>query len=82
MKKFKWKFEVIMEVTENWIEDGFTPSVSSIEGLLDDKILPWAEEGEKSFNVKFIEAPDSDELKKVKCPRFFIDRNGEAGNNV
>lgn len=51
----KWKIELTIEVSENWIEDGFDMSEPEREQQLKDAIysmLPYAYESEIKVEIK------------------------------
>ena len=61
MKTFKWVVQ--FEVTENWVEDGFTISEKRALNMLANA-LPYAYGSE--LEVKIIKAPDEKLIRKTQ----------------
>ena len=61
MKTFKWVVE--LEVTENWVEDGFNIDQRRAFNMI-ESVLPFASGAE--FKAKVISAPDAKLIRKTQ----------------
>ncbi len=62
----KWKFEVTLNVTNNWVEDGFNPDNNQIEEALRNNMLTYANSAEFKVNVKTLLKPYKKEITRIQ----------------
>lgn len=69
MKNLKWKLQVTLEVSENWIEDGFDASTKESLEVMEEVLrerLPYAYDHEFKIGIKVISAPDQKVIRKLQ----------------
>ncbi|TGL39673.1 hypothetical protein EHQ53_14220 [Leptospira langatensis] len=66
MKTQKWVLKVELEISENWIEDGFNPSAETFEDLIRDGILGYAYDHEKKVKVEIKKSPNPKTVRELQ----------------
>lgn len=66
MKKLKWKLEVTIAVSEDWVADGFEATPARIKEMIEDSILDCATESEVTVEVKTITEPPVKVVRRLQ----------------
>lgn len=66
----KWKMQIELEVSENWVEDGFNMSdewrIEKLKEHFTSDQLPYAYDHEVIVKVKIISAPAKDKILEIQ----------------
>ncbi len=65
MKKLIWKLEVVIEVAEEWVADGYEPHAERVERELKQS-LPYAYGHELSVKAKVLTAPKKEVIQELQ----------------
>lgn len=57
--KFRWVVEI--EVSENWVADGFDMNQDRVQRLKEE-LIPWAISGEE-VDVRVLKSPDAESIR-------------------
>lgn len=62
----KWKLEVEIEVTEDWVADGYEATPERIQRVLEENDMTWCMPDEYRVKVKTLSAPKQEAVRKLQ----------------
>ena len=65
-QRFKWAFEVKLDIAEMWVADGFNPTADQMEEIIRNAILQYAYSEEKNVSVKILKRANQRAVAKAQ----------------